>query len=735
MDEKKTIPGANPNTPNAFSAKPNNERPKNTDASSTEELAMKVDWNLNDLVLPYENILLKYHNVTWNFSLYSMNQADYKLFWEAPNEPITKYIVAQSGVTGRYSILNVKMNSVAPASPGRSSNYSFNNCTIELAEDSGMSLWDELVVMSNQLGYRKFMDVPMVLELNFVGYDQNTGIPTTIQHLNRKWCVRINNITGQATESGGTIKYVMSLVSQRATVVENKDWTMMEPYSCNSATFGDFCQSLEDKLNYQAEKQYGYLTFKYPEFANNQFFKIHVPSELAEMTINYDAKQSAETGATSSGADGAKRFSWDASVPFSRAIDDVLDCCIPVHESTDKVRQFVNIVSVSRLVGSDNIRNTIAYKNDFYIVKYKIGDLVSEDDLAPNKFNIDYFFENADKFADPEDNIPKLNIKRYDYQFTGLNQEIIQLDLKFDQGFNLAVTRNPSSQVDYENRQGTHQATILELGDIRYDTSLTTNVQAMWSKKVDLEQEERDGRTLSDEEKQFIRDVTGVVQDQQGMSVEGEEEQQNSRLDMHVRESVYIEDYRDEFDLTYAGGEGVGGNNSQVNSIPIEPRNTSTVVSGSVNDNSSEYEMDRRLMRDNYYNRAFMAKLDMKVIGDPYWLGWSDHSYLEYLDNIVNDKEMELKLDDLHFANYIDSEAYLLLNIKPVVAISNNTGILEINTPTIFSQTLYRINSVVSEFDSSGKFTQQLSGGLVVRSLRRRDQITDYDEGTASNGN
>lgn len=726
----------NPNSSNAYASKPTNERPKNTNVSSTEDLAMKVNWNLNDIVLPYENVLLKYHNVTWNFSLYSMGSQDYVEFWNNPNQPITKYIVAQSGVTGRYSITNVKITSTGPATPGLTSNFSFNNCTVEISEDSGMSLWDEIVVMSNKLGYKKFMDVPLVLELNFVGFDQNTGVPRIITGLNRKWCVRINNITGQATQSGGTIKYLMQLVAQRTALVDSKDWTMMEPYTCTSATFGDFCRSIEAKLNKQAEKQYGYLAFRYPQFANNKYFEIHVPAELADMTINYDAKQSAEVGNTSSGEQGAKNFTWAASVPFSRAIDDVLDCCIPVHESTDRKRQFVNIIPVTRYVGFDNIRSTSAYKNDFYIIKYKIGDITSEDDLDKQKFNVEYFYENADKFADPDDNdLPKLNIKRYDYQFTGLNQEILQLDLKFDQGFNLAVTRNPSSQVDFENRQGTHTAEILVLDDVRYDTSISTNVQAMWAKKVDLEEQESTGRTLSDEEQQFIRDASAVVSEQQGGMIVEEQNEQANQLDVHVRESEYIEDYRNEYDLTYAGTEGVGGDNSQVNSIPVEPSNINTATSASLNDNSSEYEMDRRLMRDNYYNRAFLGRIDMKVVGDPYWLGWSDYSYLQYLDRAVNDQEMNILEEDIHFANYINSEAYLLLNIKPVVAISNNTGILDIDTPTVFTQTIYRVNKIVSEFDINGTFTQQLNGGLVVRSLRRRDQITDYDEGTASDGN
>ena len=70
------------------------------------------------------------------------------------------------------------------------------------------------------------------------------------------------------------------------------------------------------------------------------------------------------------------------------------------------------------------------------------------------------------------------------------------------------------------------------------------------------------------------------------------------------------------------------------------------------------------------------------------------------------------------------TETYLLLNLKPIVAISDDTGILEVNQKSVFNQNFYRVNKVVSEFSSNGSFTQQLTAGLVIRSLRNKDQQT-----------
>lgn len=720
------IAGMKPTSSNPYKAKITEERPKNWNSAE----GVWSNANMNDFVVPYDNVLLQYDNFTYHFSLFALSTPEYHLFWNNPDTEVSRHVIAESGVTGRFSIDSVQITSAAPASPGLTSNFSFNNCTMSLSENSGMSLFNDLVVLANDLGYNKFMDLPLIMEMDFIGFNQQTGKPTRIPGLKRQWAVRINTIKARASESGGTMFYDIQMTRARAGLVDNKDWLLKEPYTCTSATFGDFVQQIQDKLNKMANKQYGYLQHKYDEFANGLYYEIHVPDELAGMTINYDMKQSKEVGNTVNGSDGAKDFSWGADVPISRAFDDVLDCCIPIQSSTDRRRQFVNIIPVQKFVGYDPIRANLAYKNHYYIVKYNIGDVVSEEDLKHEKFNFEYFFENAEKYAVPGNNEPKLNIKRYDYQFTGLNQEILNLELKFDQGFNVAVTRNPDTQRDIENREGTHAAEYIQLGDTQYDTSIRTNVQDMWSKAQDLKDEQASGRILTQTEQQFIRDADEVAR----MKVGQEDEQTNSTLSMTSSGPSYIEDYRTEYDMTYAGTEGIGGKNGTIDAVPTEPQNIKTAKSGSMNDNSSSYEMDRRLMRDNYYNRTFLGKLDMKVMGDPFWLGWSDISYMNYLQKAVAGEDMDVDTTDIHVANWINSEAYLLLNIKPVVSISDTTGILDYDTPTIFSQTIYRVNRVVSDFGPNGSFTQQLTGGIVMRSLRRRDQLTDDDEGTASRG-
>lgn len=685
------------------------------------------DLNLNEFVVPYENILQKYHNPTWTFTLYTMSADEYNLFWENPDAEVSRYVLAQSGVTGRYSINNVKLTSAGPATPTLTTNYSINTATIEIVENGGMHLFDDIIVLSNELNYKKFMDVPMVLELNFVGYNQTTGIPTTIPGVNKKWGVRINTITGSASDSGATMKYTLQLTSTRTGgAMSNEDWTLAEPYNCTSATFGEFLHSLESHLNGIEEKQRGYLKLKYPILNSAGFYKFNISEELSAMIINYDVKQSPSVGTTPSGQDGAKLFSWDAGKPISKIVDDVLDCCSPYNDAVDTPRQFVNIIPLSRYVGFDEIRQNSVYQNTFYFLKYKIGDVVSKDDLSDDKFNVKYFLDNAYKVVDPETNSRKLNIKRYDYQFSGLNNEITDLDLKFDQGFNLAVVRNPSSQVDVQNTRGTHTAQTIEFGDVVYNTANRDDITKMWEVKTELETKSRDGYVLSDAEKQMIRDTNAASEAAQG--IEGGMEQYNE-IPFYPQDPVYIEDFRDTRNVSQEGTRGIGTGIPKMNSIPIQPENISTTGSASRRDNSSDLEMQRRLARDNYYNRSFLAKIDLKVLGDPYWLGWGDYSFIEYLKRAVDGEDMDISSSDFHYANYLTSEAYFLLNLKPVASIDDITGIINIDASSLLAQSIYRVNKVTSEFGSDGKFTQLIQGGLVIRSIRQKENYNENTEG------
>lgn len=699
-------------TNNKFSANP---IPENTEIDRPID-GVYYGKDFNDYVLNYENVLLQYDNYTWHFSLYALEPDDFKMFFKEPNWEAQEYIIAESGVTSNFSLTDVKMTNAVPASPGLTTCYSSNTYEIGITENNSMSLYDTLIILSNKLGYKKFGDVPLILELKFIGFKD--GQPTVIPNITRKWSVRINKVLAQASQTGSVMKYTMQLVANTKSLIDNNAWTLKEQYNCTAAYFDELCSDLENKLNEMSMRQYGYLVPLYNELAEQKFFEIKVTPFLKDLYINYDSKQSAEVGQTNTGHQGSKYLSWNASTPISKIIDDVLDNCSNTGD-TQSVRQFVNIIPVQEYIGFDPYRNTNVYKIIFNIIPYKLGDVVHEADLQRDKFNFETFFEDAKKYTDPTDNKPKIKAKTYNYHFTGLNQEILNLDLKFDQQFFVATTRNPTPIQDTKNIGGTHTSAQFVLNGVQYKS-----LPDAWAVAYDLKAKQNAGEVLSDSQKVFVKSVDEALLPMQKVGAQQEQDELNN-FKVQVNKQ-YVEDYNDNVPSESSGSGGDSGaistRDNLVFTMPTEAENNKTTLSSAVNDNSNPEEMTRRNMRDNYYSRPFLMNLDMKVMGDPYWLGWSDYSFLKYVNQIVEQgQELLIDVDDFYYANYLDTEAYLLLNMKPVVSINDNTGILDVSTPTIFNSSFYRVNKIVSSFGENGSFTQQIQAALVIRALKRSD--------------
>lgn len=694
---------------NKFKAKPDVQDSK-VDAAVE---GVYYDKNFNDYVIPYENVLLQYDNYTWHFSLYALNPDDYKMSFRTPDWEAQRYVIAESGVTANFNLTDVKMTNATPASPGLTTCYSSNTYELGISENNSMSLYDTFVILSNKLGYKKFGDVPLVLELKFIGYKD--GAPEVVPNITRKWAVRINKILAQASQTGSVMKYNLTLVSNKQSVIADNSWTLKEQYNCTAAYFDELCADLEDKLNEMSYRQYGYLVPVFSELAGNKFFEIKVTPSLRDLYINYDSKQSKETGQTASGQQGSKTLSWTPNTAISKVIDDVLDNC-SANTEIESVRQFVHMVPVQEYVGFDPLRNTSVYKYILNIIPFQLGDIVHEGDLQKEKFNFRTFFENAKKYPDVYDsNNPKIQAKTYNYHFTGLNQEILNLDLKFDQQFFIATTRNPTPIQDAKNVGGTHNSTPLELNGTQYKS-----LPDAWAVKADLEKKEKSGTALSQQESVFIQKVNEAAAPLQAVGQQIEQDMLNN-FKVNVN-TEYVEDYNDNYVVDASDSGSLTSRDDLVFTMPTEAENNITTLSAGVNDNSQSEEMVRRNMRDNYYSRPFLMTLDMKVMGDPYWLGWSDSSFLKYVQQIVQDgQEIELDAEDFHYANYLDTESYLLLNMKPVVSINDNTGILDTSTPTLFNSSFYRVNKVVSTFGENGSFTQQLQAALIIRALKRTD--------------
>lgn len=709
--------------------------PKQTDADLQ-------DIDLRSMIREYENPLLKYHNYTYHFKLYAIAPDDFSVFLENDAEGIPKTIIAESGVTGLYSLNNVKMEAVVPGTPGLTSNYSVSKFTIEMSEQNGNHFYDDLVVMSNTLGYRKFGDIPLVLELDFIGFDEITGKPTVIPGYNRKWGITMNQVETTTDKSGGTMHHTITAAPVTSIGNDNM-WVLKEPFEMTVSTFGQAIDELSKKLNEMGEQQMGYLRKFLPALADGKYYEFFMTDELKNLMMQSSGGTASTVNNNPKGGSGVKKFSWKADTTIATVIDDVLDACFPVQPKSGDgeapLRVAVNLIPTSFYCGYDPLLENAVWKYRIFIIKYKIGDILSERDMDEARFNYQYLVENAEKITDPASNSPKLNAKIYYYQFSGLNTEILDLDIKFDHQFNLAVARNPDGMRDPSNRSGAYTAdSNISYGDRVYDVSSTNGYREMWAAQAKVEQDaKKENRELTESEKQFLRDARNTTPPPQ---MEAEARQQSLSAVPPRSGNSYIEDYRGVYDLTQMGVAGIGQPNTPSKkekekvTVPQERANVGTDSSSTVNDSEDPSDQLRRMVKENYYTRSFMITCNMKVKGDPFWIGWGHYSFYTYLKQLVSGDTMNLQNNDVDFANYITSESYFMLVLKPVVAISDSTGIMDYTEPSIFAESLYRVNKIVHEF-SDGKFNQNIEASLVIRALNNTNDSTGSMMGSVSTTN
>lgn len=695
--------------------------------------------NLTNVIREIENPLLKYHNSTYHFKLYAISPDDFAVFLENDNEGISKVVIAESGVTGRYSLNNVKMVGVAPGTPGLSANYGINTFTIEMSEQNGNHLYDDIVVMSNLLGYKKFCDVPIVLELDFIGFDQDTGVPTVIPGHNKKWGLLINNITTTADKSGGTMHHTIT-AAPITSITSDAMWVLKEPLEMTVSSFGQAISELQKKLNEMGEQQYGYLRRYLPAISNGMYYEFFMSDELKNLMMQGSGGTASTVNNDPKGGPGVKKFSWKADTTLGTVIDDILDTCYPVQPKSGNeeapIRVAVNVVPTVFYCGYDPVLENNVYKYKVYILKYKIGDVLSERDLDEARFSDQYFIQNAEKVNDPQSGDLKLNAKIYNYQFSGLNTEILDLDIKFDSQFMMAVARNPDGMRDPSNGSGAYSADdTVSYGDKVYNVESQQSYSEMWAARTKIVQTaQKENRQLTDSEQQFVRDVDNVTPP----NMEGESQQQSTAATSPTTTPSYIEDYRNVYDLTEMGTDGSTGNTSTATAseqkkvtVPQERTNTGSDSSSTVNDSEDPSDQLRRMCRDNYYNRSFMQSVSMKVKGDPYWLGWGQYSMYRYLQDLADGKTISYQNNDIDFANFLTTESYFLLNLKPVVSISDDTGLMDYTEPSVFSESLYRVNSVTHEF-TEGKFQQTLEAAIIIRALNKTDTTTGNQTNTST---
>lgn len=428
-------------------AKKSAESPYSHEGKNYKDIPVE---NSEKIVVDFQpNILDHYDAVTYHWKLFIVSPGA-----AATGEIFTnsnQVIIAESGVSD-LTIDKVELRGVAVPSletgTGTQTMIKF-----EIVEPSGAGLMDKIFYESVSLGIGNWLVMPLYLQLEFRARTPDTsnsvtdGAPSAIGNMRWVWPIKMTGTKANVTTVG--TRYEFEAVTYNEYAQSNTNFSIQHNVTLTSIdTFGNAMEELQKKLN---QDQYLKLIDNYS--IPNQYRIIVDPELKNELITPIDNKtNSIRNNAFTTFSEKSATFS--ATTGIDKIIDTLLATTrkyqeellgastpgaegLPLQAETNSMKKFWRIVTETRPIGFDKRRQDNAIEIVIYVIPYNIGILDSNtfQNAQPPVTDVASFkrFRTYVK-----NNILK---KKYNYIFTGLNDQIVSFDLNLNFAFASAVSR------------------------------------------------------------------------------------------------------------------------------------------------------------------------------------------------------------------------------------------------------------------------------------------------------
>lgn len=443
-----TTPTTPPNTVLPQYTKSDNNFPHVT--SNVVASGQKTDFGpikLNEAFRP--NVLDNYDVVTYHW----------KFFITTPDASSTgnvfnlnqQTIIAESGVTD-ITIDNVVIESIATPSVDSGTGIS-TQVRFTLMEPAGAGLIDKIFYESLALGIGNWNVMPFYLQLQFRGRNPETSEvsgaePGTLESLRWLWSLKLSDMKANVTTVG--TKYEVSAIVYNDLAQSNAYFSLQHAIVLEDLSdFGDAMAKLQSKLNQDqvyrlidnASIPDVYIIKTDPEILKN--------CEITPSDHNTDSQRNDSTIQLN-----GKNASFAAATSIDKIIDSLLaqtkkyqkliknsDTAAAngkdMNQEVDQMKKFWRIITESRPLKFDPRQRNYAREFTIFIVEYDIGvlDTNTTQDSAGDK-TIEAERKRLETYV-------KKSIlrKKYNYIFTGLNDQVINFDIRINNAFASAQAR------------------------------------------------------------------------------------------------------------------------------------------------------------------------------------------------------------------------------------------------------------------------------------------------------
>jgi hypothetical protein len=760
-------PNVDPNAP-----LPHNDSGKSETANQSE--VIKLDFE--------PNILDNYDAVTYHFKLF-MTSTDVSREGTFLN-PSNQVIIAESGVSD-LTIDKVEMNAIAVPSI-ESGTGTQTTLKFEIVEPGGAGLLDKMFYESVLLGIGNWFVMPCYLQLSFKGRNPNTsnadndGQPGSIGNISWVWPLKLTNSKANVTHVGTRYEFEAIVFNELAQ--SNSYFSVQHSVTLNEIkTFGDAMRALEKKLN---DDQFIKLTNNYSQVDT---YRIVVDGILDTTQIipTEDNKNSYRTGDFEILKDKTATFGSGTS------IDKIVDALLAnteryqvattgaqnqtaganpgtINQTINKMKKFWRVTTETRPIVFDYKRQDNAVEIVIFVFEYDLGaNPASPTNTGGTPGTIQASKEQLNEYIHN-----KILKKKYNYMFTGLNDQVITFDLNMNFSFAAALSRfggvyyesagkdiGPVLQKNAEDELKITEQ-VRKVISMQNNASQTKN-QAELQKLIKETTDAVDNSQLSDEQKKtytalmlttkpedrlaLTRRAAGLQKGIQGAATNAAGDIAGVPTEITDKDRVYNAAKRrateiaspsdsnlkfisdldiNKPEVQQAYKEFITTSKGKLRPIPFrEAPQESSVGSGKESNSDSGKNKIASLFSTALYSSldASLLHIKLTIKGDPYWLfpqPISGEQRFQFLSDFKGKDEIKA-IEFLKFAH--KKEKPNSVNLFG----TDNFIIIRFRTPRIYNEVtnptnpdpftevqaftgVYRVITLISKFEM-GKFTQELT--------------------------
>lgn len=695
------------------------------------------------------NIFDKFDTYTYHWKLFitSLSSA-YDGTVLAPED---QTIIAETGVTD-LTLEKVEMNGIAvPSVEGGTGTQT--TLRFQITEPQGAGLFDKLFYESLALGIGNWLVMPCFMQLEFKGRNDNnaeapeSGRPGDLNGLKWIWPIKLTNCKAHVSHVG--TRYDFEAIVYDELAQSNAYFGIQHNIVLTQlSTFKSAIDQLQDKIQKDQDDKL-MDSYGYPDV-----YRFVIDEKIA---ANANITVPDKNKHTSRWSDYAKWGDKQAEYNAGTSIDKIIDSLLGNTDyyqrklqsaqtrisepdsanEADSMRKFWRIVTETHPYIFDPIRQDNAVEITIYIVEYDIGLLET---TPPQTGQTPDTLQAAKKRMSTYFNKKILN-KRYDYIFTGLNDQIIQFDLNMNFSFAAALSRFGGIYYDtagsdmgaaaqnfaaVERRLATHlnqQLKFINSAEFKGDKAaaykkLSTEVgqQAGASKET----EDRFNAIIEKAKQGKLNSDTAF---KEGIA-ESRAQRANSLAPANTQKLRFISDVDVNSSTAKTAAEQAKAQmKGKLRPIPYReaPQENNLAFGGEPTSDAA------RARTASLFSTALYSTLDaslqtIKIVikGDPYWLFPrqldEDLTALPYKARL-GDSEAVRVIKEIHkehtdSVNLFGTDNFIIVRLRTPKVANDSTGLVDRpDDPTAEIETfsgVYKVITIVNKFEN-GKFTQELS--------------------------